>query len=73
MMLEGDWSPEFQLRVACVSPVVQTVSYDLDTSRNMAAVYSRSLNLSITYSVNRSRCSVVSRLVRRRIVLQDVA
>jgi hypothetical protein len=44
-----------------MSPVVQSVSYILHTSRNMAAVYARSLNLSGTYSVKRSSCSVVSR------------
>jgi hypothetical protein len=41
--------------------VVQTVSYALDTSSNMAAVYAHSLNLSVTYSVTRSSRSVVSR------------
>jgi hypothetical protein len=45
----------------CMSPVVQTVLYYLDTSRNMTATYVRSLKLSVTYSVKCSSCSIISR------------
>jgi hypothetical protein len=48
-----------------MSPVVHAVSYALDTSRCMAAVYARSPNLPLTYSVKRSSCSVVSPLGKK--------
>jgi hypothetical protein len=54
-----------------VSPVVQTLSYVLDTSRNMAAEHTHSLNLSVTYSVKCSNCSVCLILVKRQIVHQE--
>jgi hypothetical protein len=37
----------------------------------MAAVYDRSLNLSVTYSVKRSSCSVVARPVKKKRTLRQ--
>jgi hypothetical protein len=41
-----------------MSLVIQTLSYVLDTSGNMAAVYASLLKCSVTHSVEHSSCSV---------------
>jgi hypothetical protein len=46
-------------------PVVQTVSRASDTSRDMIAVYGRSMNFSVTYCVKCSSCSDLSRPVKK--------